>query len=152
MDSSINSFTIVLSVVFGLVVISGSFVATSALTPLNSDQMRDVHGQEGIEFDLHLGSSFQIDEIDWTDGDGAPSASGNAGTVGFHAISPTGSLTLEGVTVDADDSVTVGGTTQSAIVIGIPSLSNGLTIGAIDPGGGDPNTISPTPEGNSIAP
>lgn len=138
------------TLVFGLMVIAGSFGTTHAMTSMTEDEMSGVTGQEGLEMDLHLGSSFSIDEIDYKDADGYTGASGNAGVVGIHGISPTGSFDIEGITVDADPSVSVGGTTQGAVVVGIPSVPSGITIDAIDPGGGDDATISATPEGNSL--
>lgn len=140
----------ILAGVIGLAFIAGSFATTSAMTSLSDDEMSSVTGKQGIEMDLHLGSSFQIDEVDWKDDDGYTGAGGNAGVVGLHAISPSGTFSIEGITIDADSSVDVGGTSQSAIVVGIPSIPSGITVGAVDPGGGDETAISPTPEGDSI--
>lgn len=138
MDSE-DGFTkihFLVAAVFGLTVVLGSFAGTMALTQMEEGEMSDVTGQEGIMMDLHLGSSFAIDEVDYIDGDGV-GGTGSPGVVGIHGIEPAGNFALTGITVNAASSgVAVGSATSTqAIVIGLPDIPSGITVNDIQPGG-----------------
>lgn len=148
MDSE-DGFTkihFLVAAVFGLTVVLGSFAGTMALTQMDEGEMSDVTGQEGIAMDLHLGSSFAIDEVDYIDGDGATGADGGSatsGVVGIHGIEPAGNFALTGITVNAASSgIDVGGSSSQAIVIGLPDIPSGITVSDIQPGGADSTTFT----------
>lgn len=148
----------VIAAVFALTVTLGSFAGTMALTQMDAGEMSEVTGQEGIEMDLHLGSNFQIDEVDYIDGDGATGAnSGSAtkGVVGIHNINPTGDMALKGITVNAaNGSVEVGSnnTAGQAIVIGLPNIPSGIKVSDITPGGADDTAFNANPADETGSP
>lgn len=147
-DDGFTKIHFLIAAVFALTVTLGSFAGTMALTQMDEGEMSDVTGQEGIAMDLHLGSSFSIDEVDYIDGDGATGADGGSatsGVVGIHGISPAGNFALTGITVNAASSgISVGGSSGSAIVIGLPNIPSGITVNDIGPGASDSTSFTST--------
>lgn len=141
-DTIFNGLSYVVAAAFGLTVALGSFAGASAMTAMSNAEMSTITGQEGIVQDIHLDEGFEVSVL-WEDGDGAEaSAPGNqAGVVGLHNITPTQDVNIEGLTIDASNNVDVGGQTQGAIVIGLPTIEAGITVQDVTLG---PSNVSVT--------
>lgn len=96
-----------------------------ALTELSDQSLQSITAREGLLFDLE---DFRIyaQEIDFKDFDG--DSSGTLGAVAMSNVAlddqSGSSIDLTGMTLDADDDVSVGGTPTSAVVWGLPTISS----------------------------
>lgn len=158
LENGYSTVHVMIALCFGLIVALGSYTGTSALTSLDESEMSEVTGQEGIEMDLHLGGDLTINEVNYFDDDGHSAGSGSAGVVGLHNIQSTAAssatVAFEGITLDADAGVTVNGNSTEAIVIGIPTITEGLKVTDIAPAADVPTTTgwsaAPSPGTNSM--
>ncbi|MFB6344462.1 MAG: DUF6160 family protein [bacterium] len=128
----------VVAAVFALTVALGSFAGVAALSSLSDSEMSEVTGQQGIKMDVNLSSSFSFDAF-YQDADG-PAGTSTGGSIGLISVSPTSTLNVNGVTVDATTGASLGssgvtGGTSNAIVVGIPTIPSGIKVSTINPGG-----------------
>ncbi|MFB6347136.1 MAG: DUF6160 family protein [bacterium] len=115
------------------------------MTPISQREMSTITAREGLKIDLNFGSSFQISKVDYTDADGAASASSTSGTLQLDQIclelGCNDSISLNGLTIDFTDSTNLNGSgsgSDGAIVFDFPSTS-GLEPDITDIYLGDPS-------------
>ena len=105
------------------------FLPLSAMAQMNAisdSEMEDIVGQDGITIDMTLDAYISL--ISYGDLDGITSDT-TAGYLNIAQVSipDTNTLSLTGLTVDV---VGAGGNT-GRLAIGLPTISGGITIGAI---------------------
>ncbi len=135
-EKGYSTLHFLIAAVLMITVALGSFATVTALESMAESEMSEVTGQEGMVVDIHLSSTFKINNVLWQDNTGATAAGNTTGVLGLFSISPTGSteLLLNGVTIDADGATSVGTSTTGAVVIGIPNIPTGIQLGDVDPG------------------
>ena len=103
------------------------FLPLSAMAQMNAiseSEMEEIVGQDGITIDMTLDAYIQL--ISYGDTDGFSGSSAGYLNIAQLSIPDTGSFNLTGMTVDVE---TTGGV--SRLAIGLPTISGGITIGAI---------------------
>ncbi|MDY6854020.1 MAG: hypothetical protein SWO11_04830 [Thermodesulfobacteriota bacterium] len=98
--------------------------AMAQMSAISDSQLEAIVGQDGITIDMTLDAYIQL--ISYGDTDGFSGSSAGYLNIAQLAIPDTGTINLTGLTVDVETTSGI-----SRLAIGLPTISGGISIGAI---------------------